>query len=236
MPSVALVAPTATAPIPEIATRILGLQDWLSASNALGLLIDHITGVNPYEWGGRLLAGDWEAFGKAADAAENLGQYLALQGSGVSAVSTALDNGWDGQAAQAAVGWFEAYAGQLTELQSALDGVAESFRTTSAGVQLAAEGLKSALTDLSDLAIAFALELLAAASTSWTGVGAAIGGAAAAYTAWEARQVWLEALQWHGRAVALGEMLPGLIAGYAGMLRGLDGVSLPHGAYDHAQA
>jgi hypothetical protein len=197
--------PQATEPLPTLAQEMLAFQDKLSIAWALNWLIDHVCGVNPFEEMSKAFSGDFEAFSKAGDAAGNLGHYFAAYGRDVRFTQTAVTPFWTGDAADAAATYFKGLADDLI-------------------------GLEAPLQKMADLAIAFGIATAAGTATAETGIGAVLGVAADAYIAWEARQVWLEALKWHGRAVAAAQGLAGLMGTYLTQIDSVSAKSLP-GAY-----
>ena len=72
----------------------------------------------------------------------------------------------------------------------------------------------------------------AATATSETVVGGIFFGAWAAYDAYKATKLWMQAIEWHGRAWTACQAVIGLTAGYLGALQDLDTITIPNG-YDH---
>jgi len=225
-----LTEPRSTEPLPTIAQEILAFQDKLSIAWALNWLIDHICGVNPFEEMSKAFSGDFEGFSKAGDAAGHLGHYLAAYGNDLRAAQTAMAPFWTGDAADAATRYFATLADDLAGLEAPLQSAAKELQTVATTVYFCGQGVQSALQELVDLAIAFGIATVAGTATAETGVGAVLGAAADAYIAWEARQVWLEALKWHGRAVAAAQGLAGLMGTYLTQIDTVSAKSLP-GAY-----
>lgn len=225
-----LTAPQPTEPLPTIAQEILAFQDKLSIAWALNWLIDHICGVNPFEEMAKAFSGDFEAFSKAGDAAGHVGHYLAAYGADVRAAQRAMAPFWTGDTADAASAYFSGLADDLAGLEAPLQQTAKELQTVATTVYFCGQGVQSALQELADLAIAFGIATAAGAATAETGIGAVLGAAADAYIAWEARQVWLEALKWHGRAVAAAQGLAGLMGTYLTQIDTVSAKSLP-GAY-----
>ena len=236
LPSALLTTPSATEPMPDIAQMILGWQDKISIAYGINWAIEQVCGYNFFEEFSKDFTGDWHGVSEAGYALRKLGDYCASYGSKVQIDMAVMLAGWDGNAADAAEAYFTDLAQRITDMQSALDDLAKGYQQTATGIYLAGQTMQSAIQELCDLLIALGLELLATASTSWTGVGAVIGGAASAYTAWEARQVWLEVVKWHGRAVAAAQGMSGLCASGLSLVHGLQSKPLPGGAYDNTLA
>ncbi|WP_199423368.1 hypothetical protein [Actinotalea solisilvae] len=230
-PSALLLPPQASEPMPDIAMQILGWQDKISLAYGINAAINAICGYNFFEEFAENFTGNWEGFSEAGDALRHTGSYLRAYAVSLESGLISLEAGWHGNAADSASAYIGDLADRLRELQTALDGLGDDFQKTATGVYLAGEAMVSLIQELCDLLIILALEATATASASWTGVGALIGGIASGYTAWEARQVWLEVLTWHGRAVAASEAFAGLAAGNLALLHGLDAKPLPAG-YD----
>jgi hypothetical protein len=76
------------------------------------------------------------------------------------------------------------------------------------------QSIQGLLQTLVDAAIAFGISAAAGLASSETVVGGILGGAAAAYSAWVARQTWLKILDIHGKVVAAAEGLVGLLGSF----------------------
>jgi uncharacterized protein YukE len=222
-----LITPVPSEPLPDLAQQVLGLQDWVSLSHGINWAIEQICGTDCFELVASAFTGDWEEFSRAGDAMTHLAQWVEVTRVQTSSVVESMRLGWEGNAADAASAYFGRLDTSLRDLQDALGSLAGDYASTATGVYFAGQAAVCALTELCDYLIALAIELVATASTSWTGVGAVIGGAASAYTAWQAAQTWLHVLEWHGRAVAGAQGFAGLVTGNLALLHGLEGVTMP---------
>jgi hypothetical protein len=80
-----------------------------------------------------------------------------------------------------------------------------------ASVYFCGQMVVAVLQEIAGYVIAAGLVALAGGVTAETGVGPVIAGAVEAYLAWRASRLWVKALEWHGRAVAAGEGLVGVM-------------------------
>lgn len=227
-----LVAPSPSEPLPDLAQAILGWQSFVSPTYCINWAISQICDVDPFAWLTEWFTGDWEEFSKAGDALTHLDGWTATTRAQLDGVAASLSFGWKGNAADAAQAYFADLAAALTTVETALAGLATDFQSTATGVWMAGQAAVSALAELCDWLIILALELVAAAGTSWTIVGGIAAGAAAAATALKAASVWRQVVTWHGRAVAGAEAFAGLAAGNLALIHGLEGLRLPGGTLD----
>lgn len=230
-----LLPPTTTEPMPDLAEQVLGFQDWVSITHGINWAIEKVCGVDVFDFLSTAYTGSWEDFSKAGSAVEHLSAWVNTTSGQVAGLTFQLSLGWAGNAADAAFDYFGRLQEGLGTLRDALTGLASDYQTTATGVYFAGQMTVSLLQELCDWLIAIALDALATASTGWTGIGAVIGAAAGAYLVWEASQVWLTILEWHGRAVAAAEGFAGLCAANLALVKGLEGVRLPASTYDSAR-
>ncbi|WP_182113193.1 MULTISPECIES: WXG100 family type VII secretion target [unclassified Actinotalea] len=228
----ALVPPVATDPMPDLGEAILGWQNYVSASYCINEIIEMVCGFDPFTWLSSHFTGSWEEFSEAGAALANLSNFVTTTRGQLSTAVAPLNFAWTGNAATAALAYFESLEQGLTTLADAIDGLAEDFQTTAFGVWSAGQAAVTALAELCDWLILLALELAAAASSSWTIVGGLIAGSAAAATALKAGGVWREVVKWHGRAVGGAEGFAGLAAANLSLVHGLEGVSMPGSTLD----
>lgn len=232
-PSSALQFPYATEPIPYNLDDVLALGDFLSPSGWLLKGIDFVFGFNPGDTVTEWVGGDWHGVSVAGSALRQLAEYHQLAGRDVYGVRGSLVSEWSGIAAANAGIYFEKLAIALEGVAPTLRDIASQLQTTAMGIKNMATTLSSLLGRLLDALIAAAISAAAGAATSETGIGALIGAIGAAYGAWSARQIWLEALKTHALAVELMSGTVGLVTGYLGTLRTDLENRLPTASYDH---
>ncbi|RZU52222.1 hypothetical protein EV385_4069 [Krasilnikovia cinnamomea] len=233
-PAGALTPPVAVAPVPDLVNNILGGKQYISPSYWVGWAMEKLFGLNPWGWIAEQFAGDWNAAAEASDALNKLAEFNRRYSAILDEATVALVPGqWDGQAAEQARTYFLQLATTLEQQVEALEAVAGQFRTLAAGMQEMAESLKSLCQDLGDLLIVIGISAAATAATSWTGVGAVIGGSATAVEIAQAIRLWYLVLDAHDAAWAAVQGFTGICAGYLGALHGMENHALPGTAYDH---
>jgi hypothetical protein len=227
----------AIAPIPDLVNNILGGKQYISPSYWVGWVMEKVCGVNPWDWIAQQFAGDWNAAAEASDALNKLAEFNTRYASTVREQTTALiPDQWDGNAAEQASTYFASTAATLQEQVDALKGVAGQFHSLAAGMEEMAQALQSICQDLADLLIVIGISAAATAATSWTGVGAIIGGSATAVEIAQAIKLWYLVLDAHDAAWAAVQAFTGLCAGYLGALHGMEKHPLPSSAYDYPGA
>jgi uncharacterized protein YukE len=233
----ALTPPVAEAPIPDLVNNILGGKQYISPSYWVGWVMEKVCGVNPWDWIATQFAGDWNAAAEASDALNKLAEFNTRYAATVKqGVTTLVPHDWDGNAAAAAQSYFTELAATLQEQVDALHAVAGEFRSLAAGMEEMAQALQSICQDLADLLIVIGISAAATAATSWTGVGAIIGGSATAIEIAEAVKLWYMVLDAHDAAWAAVQGFTGICAGYLGALHGMEKHPLPSAAYDYPGA
>lgn len=236
-PADALTAPVAEAPIPDLVNNILGGKQYISPSYWLGWVMEKVCGVNPWGWIAEQVAGDWNAAAEASDALNKLAEFNTRYSASIrDEMKVLIPDHWDGNAAEKAGAYFGEVAAKLQDQVDALKAVAGEFRTLAAGMEEMAQALQSLCQDLADLLIVIAISAAATAATSWTGVGAIIGGSATAVEIAQAIKLWYLVLDAHDAAWAAVQAFTGLCAGYLGALHGMASHPLPSGVYDHPGA
>jgi uncharacterized protein YukE len=213
-PVAELSEPTVSQPMPSLIQEMLAIQDKVSLAWALNFIVDHVCGVNPFEEGAKFLAGDYEGFSRAGDAVTRLGQYFGACAEQIRASAAEPAASWIGEAADAAQKYFVRLVGGLTELQTSCASIGKELQQVATSIYFLGQGFASFLQELADIAIAAGLVALAGTATAETGVGPVLAVAAEAYLAWEARQAWIKAMAYHGRAVMVGQGVVGLMGSF----------------------
>ncbi|BEL08125.1 hypothetical protein Q0Z83_063160 [Actinoplanes sichuanensis] len=229
-----LAPPVADPPVPDLVNNILGMKQYISMSYWAGELMDLIWGFNPWDWVAEQFAGDWEAVAKAGDALSNLAEFnesfAQIVGDGTAALIPA---DWDGNAAVRAERYFTEVAHALTTQIDSIQGAAGQFRTLAAGMEELAQAVQSLCQDIADALIILGVTAAATMGTSWTGVGAVVGGSATASQIANIVRLWYLVLDAHDAAWAAVQAFTGISAGYLGALQGMELQPLPGRSYDH---
>lgn len=231
-PSVELTPPVAHALIPPALDFYLHIGDLVSLGHWALVAIDFMGGPNIPQEVGEWFAGDWQEVSRAADALTKLGAFCSTASDGVKAEITRLERSWEGEASEAAVEYFTGLSSVLWQMKPNFDDIADQFQDTAFGVKELANAAGSLVETLADLAIVAGVSLAAAFASSWTGVGAAIGTAAAEYAVVRGVLVVKELLEIRAKVWNVCEAVLGLIAGSLSALEGFSTVPLPAG-YDN---
>src|SRR5690242_19165194 len=171
-PSAALVMPRVDPPIPDLVNNVLGGKQYISPSYWLGWAMEHVCGVNPWDWIADQVAGDWNAAAEAGRALNQLAEFNTRYADTISqATGAVITAEWDGNAADQAQAYFTTLAGKLKEQIDVLKGMAGQFHSLAAGMEEMAQALQSLCQDLLDWLIAIGISAAAAAASSWTVVG-----------------------------------------------------------------
>lgn len=210
------------------------LGDYLSPTWWINQVLNDTIGVNPMEYVNQIVVGDWKGFARSgtmwaqlAEAADDVGSNL---GNGLRWLAA----DWQGKAGDAATYYFD-YAGK------ALHSHADVFRVLhdkyveiARDVWLCSKTLADIIKAIMDAAFVASLAVLAAASLSWTGIGAGISWSVAAWECSQIVKLWGEA----SSAIATTQTL---ITGFVGMatspdeitLREITPLPMPAVDYDH---
>jgi uncharacterized protein YukE len=232
-PSSELTAPVAHAPLPTALTEAMNIQDWLSPSTYLLKGIELVFGFNPVDWLSEQFGGDWNEVSKSADAIRKLGDYAMAMAHQVDDVARELGLDWTGNAADAAVTHFNRLQASLEDLDDPFSDIATELDQCAVGMQQTAEAIGSIMTILLDHLIDLGICALATAASSWTGVGALIGGGATAYKIYKCERTWDQVVTAHDAAVTAAEGTVGLVAGWTSFVNMDEDLVLSGGAYDH---
>jgi len=147
--------------------------------------INEIFGSNPIEEAMSKLGGDWEAYGKAADMFEHLGEFFEQAGENLKIGNDELDAYWRGVAADSAYLYFDELAEKAKAHREVLRKIAEQYRVASdAAYHFAISGGPIAAAII-DAALVAGVAMAAGTATSETLVGGAIGYGVAAFEAFE---------------------------------------------------
>ncbi|MFD0856796.1 hypothetical protein ACFQ07_31480 [Actinomadura adrarensis] len=228
-PAAKLVPPQPQQPMPDAVDKIISFSDYASLGHWAAWLIGKICGVNPAEWAGKLLAGDWESFSKFASALDHVAAFYQEYGAQLKDGSATMLKQWDGQAADACGGYFENFSSAVGRQVDPVRTVAADCRSVAFGSWSTAKAVVSGVEAFLDWVIAKAI----VAASSWL-LGPQVGMAAILVIVTEGLVKWLSIISKVGAMVAVVYGFIGLVAGSLGALHGLKSQPLPKTSYDNA--
>jgi uncharacterized protein YukE len=213
------------------------MGDYLSPTWWINQVLNDTIGVNPIEYVNQVVVGDWSGFARC-------GTMWAQLASAADDIGDNLDNGlrwlaadWQGKAGDAAMHYFD-YAGKALRSHADVFRVLhDKYVEVARGVWLCSRTLADIIKAIMDTALVAGLAVLAAATLSWTGIGAGISWSVAAWQCSRILKLWGEA----SAAIATTQTL---ITGFVGMATSPDDVTLreitplpmPAVDYDHPGA
>lgn len=139
----------------------------------------HVFGFNPLEWITGQVAGDWQAIAKAGIAFGNAADSVNDIGYNVQGGAIALQNGWRGEAGEAAYGYFTNMVGGMDTLVEPMKECAVQFDRIAQAVWSTQEAFTGWVKGLLDSAIIVGLSKVAEFVTAETLVGPVLCSAAA---------------------------------------------------------
>jgi hypothetical protein len=161
------------------ARRIIVQATELAESLGLGHRWD------PYETILKPCTGDWKGLRGCTDVFERVGEALGDMATNLRAGAYDVPEVWTGNAADGLTGYLLKVANELDGAKAPLDDLGKAYEKAAKGAHELFDALGELLSALIDDVLIFIAELAVAEGTSWTGVGAAIGGAGAALEAYE---------------------------------------------------
>lgn len=224
-----LTAPVNEHEIPELAQHCIAMGTLLiSPSYWLNKMIGAVMSAfgcptTPIDWVTQQVAGDWNAFGKAANAFTKIGAFYTKDGQLITADSGALFRGWDGDAAASAENYFASLSDAFTEQEPALSALGDRYGQLATGMHLGGLSLGTLIAIFTDALLVAA----AAAAVVWAGgVSAALVLAALeiALADWIAM---VGVIAWMGVGVYA---FSGVVAGYASAAQPIEFVDMPQEA------
>ena len=243
-PYSALVAPTATDPVPDILENALSGSYlsptyWLTApvNAALGF----INAPNPIDWIADFVAGDWMSVQEAGLAVAHLSKFNGLLSGELSSAMEVATKTWQGDAANSASQYFDGLAQAIESQKSAINSLGKQIEQTAIGMYEASQAIKGGLAIATDSMIEFLITLAAAkASTALaaTGVGAAVTASAWAAAVAMGYRVYSKidkVLDLLNYAFQGAQATVGVIAGYMATVKDVKLPNLPDAAYDHGE-
>lgn len=210
------------------------MGDYLSPTWWINQVLNDTIGVNPMEYVNQLVIGDWKGFARCGTMWEQLAAAADDIGGN-------LDNGlrwlaadWQGKAGDAATYYFDYLGKALHSHADVFRVLHEKYVEMARDVWLCSKTLADLIKAIMDAAIVAGLAVLAAASLSWTGIGAGISWSVAAWQCSQIMKLWGEA----SSAIAT---IQTAITGFVGLLTSPDDITLreitplpmPAVDYDH---
>lgn len=208
--------------------------DFLSPGGWFVKLAELVLTRDPMDYAKHALAGDWEAYARCADVWRNLGHACDALARNLGSGTGAVRATWQGNAADAAHGYFEALRKNLEDARDSLYAIDDEYREIARSVAYTGEAVAACLGAMLDALITLSIAIAASAASGWTGWGAAMGyalGAAEAETVlkeWTAMTNLLNAAQ---VAMNVGCAAIGRTGGE--IAASLGAFPLPRTSYDH---
>ncbi|HCT81738.1 MAG TPA: hypothetical protein DGT23_35195 [Micromonosporaceae bacterium] len=210
------------------------VSDFMSPSWWMNQVLNDTIGCNPLEFVVDKLVGDWEGFARCAVVWEHMSKATGAIGENVKCGLTWLAADWQGQAADAAVHYFDYTRQALDSHRDVLHHLHEKYLDVARGVWNAARSLADLLKSILDNVIVAGVAVLAAWWLSWTGVGAGISLAVAAL---ECANIWRLWDAVTGRVSDTQTLIEGFVgfiqSQEAHVLNDVEPTAMPATDYDH---
>ncbi|GAA5188207.1 hypothetical protein GCM10023322_38320 [Rugosimonospora acidiphila] len=155
------------------------LFNYVSPSAWINSAIESLTGFDVFGYFTDWVGGDWAAIWKFGDAMGNLAECMQQIGINIQQGMLQLDNRWDGNADDAAFGYFSTLASAASGQQIALRDSREAYHKAAQGAWHLSNQLGNILQALADKAILAGITAAAGTVLAETGIGAVAGYAAA---------------------------------------------------------
>jgi hypothetical protein len=159
--------------------------NYLSPSAWVNDIIAKTTGIDIFGYATDAFTGEWDALYKFGDALANLAPCLQQIGIDIQRGMLALDQTWDGNAADSAYMYFSNLAAAVSGQQAAFVQAAEGYHRAAKGAWQLSNQLGNILQAVADKAILLGVSAAIGTATAETGIGAVVGYGMAAYQAVE---------------------------------------------------
>lgn len=236
MTTIDLKDPVATDPVPDLVENILGAAQYMSPSYWINEAAKLVCGTDPMGWIASQFAGDWEAVQRAGVSITTLGEFNAEYSRRIDQDVAGIPSFWRGEAADGASNYLTDYASTIHSQSQDFTRIGEQISQIAVGMYETANAVKGLWQTLFDWLITIGVTLAAAALTSWTGVGGAVGGAAVVAEIAAATAIWRQVVDTTGKAWDGAQGSIGLITGFAAGLENVSIHQLPQVSYDHPGA
>lgn len=213
------------------------VSDLVSPSWWINQVLNDTIGVNPLKFITHYFIGDWEGFARCGLMWDDLSKATGAIGENVKGGLTWLATWWQGNAADAAVYYFDYMRQSLYSHRDVMHQLHDKYLEVARGVWNAARSLTDILKMLLDNLIVAGIAVLGAAAFSWTGVGAGISLLVAGYECKQIFKLWDEATGLISKTQAGIEAFVGFLQSkQADVLRDITPRPMPASDYDHPGA
>ncbi|QGH69107.1 hypothetical protein [Pseudactinotalea sp. HY158] len=235
-PADLLVYPSDDEVIPDLAEFIVSSMGTILSPTAwVRFIMDKVFDWDPLTEVLKHFSGDWNAVAQSGRAYEHLAEFADAVGAEVGSETRKVLADWEGNAADASSAYMTGtLVPALGDLAASVRKVGTDYKAVSVGMHRTAMLCNDGINTAIDFIIVAAASAAAGAATSWTGIGALLGGGGAAAAIVKALTGVKAASNAFGAAQALIDGAAGIIPGYLGAIHGFQEVDLP-GGYDHAQ-
>ena len=159
----------------------LDVFNYVSPSAWVNDIIEKVSGVDIFGLATDAFTGEWGALYKFGDALGCLAEFMQQVGIDVQRGALDLDQGWDGNAGDAAYNYFTGLAVACSAQQLALREAAKGYHEAARGAWQLSNQLGNLLQAIADKAIIIGISAAAGTATAETGVGAVVGYGVAAW-------------------------------------------------------
>ncbi|PHQ53388.1 hypothetical protein BLA24_01520 [Streptomyces cinnamoneus] len=130
---------------------------------------------DPVAWAQEQLAGDWKAYAKCSETWRRAGQACDAVARNIDAGVKDIDATWDGNAAEAALRYFDALRGDLEEFRTSLQAMGDEYLAVAQAVSAAGQAIGECIGAITDALVTGAIAAAASTALGWTGWAAAMG-------------------------------------------------------------
>ncbi len=233
-PTTHLIAPGEPGEFADPLSAINAVGEFLSPSGWLMKLAELEMGKDPVKWCQSWLAGDWAAFARCAETWRNLGRSCDALARNIGAGVTRVDGTWQGNAADAALHYFDVLRRNLEEMRDSLYAMGDEYQLISQSVSATGQALGECVGLILDALITASIAVAAGTAGGWTGCGAAMGYALGAVEAQVILKEWERMTALVNAAQVVMNTSCASIGRFGGQIAaGLGSFPLPRTSYDH---
>jgi len=208
--------------------------DLISPTWWVNEVINFVWGFNPLEYVTQQLVGDWEGFARCAQVWEQLGKATGAIGQNVRNGLTWVSAGWQGRAADAAVGYFDHTQQALVSTGELFHEYYRVYYDVATDVWLGAKAIADFLKTMSDIVISLGFKLLSAKALSPTLIGAQILWGIAAYDIYRVLNLWDDVMKVVGKVqLVLNGFAAFALTPTPDTINRLKALRMPANEYDH---
>ncbi|MEU4212027.1 WXG100 family type VII secretion target [Streptomyces sp. NPDC026206] len=189
---------------------------------------------DPVKWTQEQLAGDWATYAKCAESWQRMGQACGALARNMESGGRRIDVTWDGNAADAALLYFDALRKNLEEMQDALDAMSDEYRAVARSVSMTGQAIGGCISAIVDALLTMSISAAASAAFGWTGCAAAMGYAIGAMEAEVILKEWERMTRLISYAQLAMNASYGVMEHVGGeVMAKLNAFPLPRASYDH---